>query len=106
MRVSYTAHETNHNVMQRAGVRRYLVDKIRKRQAELFGHVMRKGSVERLAIPSRLDDRRGRGRPRDTYIRTESQKMGGSNGEGRRHHHGDGGRINVATHGMQHPDRA
>ena len=62
--------------------------------------------MERLAITDRLDSRQGRGRPRDTYIRTESQKMGGSNGEGRRHHHGDGGQRNMATHGIQRPDRA
>ena len=74
----------------------------------VFGHVMRKGIVERSAITDRLDGRRGRGQPRDMHIRTESQKMGGSNGEGRRHHHGDGdgGRRNMATHGIQRPDRA
>lgn len=32
------------------------------------GHVIRKGSVKRLAITVRLDSRRGRGWPRDTYI--------------------------------------
>ena len=32
--------------------------------------------------------------------------MGGSNGEGRRHHHGDGGQRNMATYGIQRPDRA
>ena len=100
MWVSYTAHETNHSVMQRAGVRWYLVDKFRKRQAELFGHVMRKGSVERLAITGRLDGRRGRGPPR-AFVHPESHKMGGSNSKGSRHHHGDGRQRNMVTDGIQ-----
>ena len=70
----------------------FLVNYVEEEAGGVFGHVMRKDIVERSAITRRLDGRQGRGRPRDMHIRTESQKMGGSNGEGRRHHHGDGGR--------------
>ena len=99
MRVSYTAHESNHSMMQRAGASWYLVDKMRKRQAEFLGHVMRKGNAERLAITDRLDGRRGRDgqRTRTSGISKDgwTQRRGTSISSRRRR---------IEKYGIQRPD--
>ena len=46
LRISYTEHAINEEVLQKANTNRMLPNKIVNRQVKLFGHVMRKDEVE------------------------------------------------------------
>lgn len=71
-KISWTQHVSNEEVLRRCRTRRLVLQNIRERQAKFFGHVMRKGQLENIAMTGRLNGRRGRGRPRLTYIRSLS----------------------------------
>ena len=45
-----------------------LVTRIRKRQVDFIGHVMRRGKLENLVTGGRLEGKRGRGRPRELIL--------------------------------------
>jgi len=68
LRISWTAHESNDNVLIRAGTGRHLLATIRTRQAEFLGHVIRKSQLENLVITGKFDGKKGPGRPRTSYL--------------------------------------
>ena len=55
---------SNEDVLRRAGTESGLMNSIRKRQMEFFGHVMRRESLEHLAVTGKIEEKRGRGSPR------------------------------------------
>jgi len=55
LRIPWTDHETNNNVLNRAGTERHLLKKIRKRQAEFLGHVIRKSKLQNLIMTGKFD---------------------------------------------------
>ncbi|XP_071959530.1 uncharacterized protein [Antedon mediterranea] len=68
MRIPWTDRVSNEDVLIRAGVCRKLLKGIRIRQMRFMGHVLRKGGLENLALPGKIEGRRSRGRKRVTWL--------------------------------------
>ena len=68
MRIPWTARVTNVEVLRRAGVGRCLVQKIRRRQLQFLGHIVRAEELESDCLLGRIDGTRARGRQRVTYM--------------------------------------
>ena len=64
LKIPWTGHVTNEEVLKKIGTKRKLLPTIRKRQLEFLGHVMRKESVENLTLTGRIEGKKSRGRPR------------------------------------------
>ena len=66
LRVSWTAKKTNEWVLNKAGVKRELLDTVKARKLAYYGHTMRKqGScLEKEIMQGTMPDARKRGRPR------------------------------------------
>jgi len=83
LQIPYTAHRTNESVKQeltqKAGKVEMLVSIIKKRQLKWFGHVKRHNDSLLLAnniMHGRVPGRRGRGRPRVTWIQNNRDYTG------------------------------
>ncbi|GFR97864.1 endonuclease-reverse transcriptase [Elysia marginata] len=62
MRIPWTAKKPNDTVLSETKTKRALINKIRKRQATFFGHIMRRERQEHLVTTGMFMGRRGRGR--------------------------------------------
>ena len=76
LRISYTRHITNEEVLNRVAVTRTLINTIRSRQICFFGHVIRNKEIEKLCISGSIEGKRCRGRQRLTYTKSLSDWMG------------------------------
>lgn len=65
LRIPWTDRKTNGDVLKEADTKRMLINKIRKRQANFFGHFMRKESLEHRITTAKIDGKRSRGRQRE-----------------------------------------
>ena len=54
-----------------------MVTYIRRRQSGFYGHVMRRGGLEYVVSTGRLEGKRGRGRPRETMLKSLASWRGG-----------------------------
>ena len=72
LRISWTEHVSNEEVLGRANYNRRLLGIIRKRQLSFLGHAMRKEGIENLALTGKVGGKRGKGRPRLTFMRSLS----------------------------------
>ena len=68
LRIPWTAKKTNEEVLKEADTERSLINKIRKRQATFFGHVMRRERMEYDITTGMLEGNRSRGRPREKML--------------------------------------
>jgi len=70
MRVSWTAKKTNEWVLNKAGVKRELLDAVKVRKLAYYGHTMRKqGScVEKEMMQGTVPGARRRGRPLTAWM--------------------------------------
>eukprot|EP00914_Ancora_sagittata_P016493 GHVO01032790.1.p1 GENE.GHVO01032790.1~~GHVO01032790.1.p1 ORF type:complete len:112 (-),score=12.32 GHVO01032790.1:645-980(-) len=68
LKISYEDHITNEEVLRRMGTERSLLKNIRKRQAQFFGHVMRKEKLEYLITTGKIQGHKSRGRPREKIL--------------------------------------
>ena len=68
MRISWTDHLTNEEVLRKAKTERSLIKTIRKRQLQFLGHIMRKERLENLMLTGYTDGKRDKGRQRQTYL--------------------------------------
>ncbi|GFR75777.1 endonuclease-reverse transcriptase [Elysia marginata] len=66
MRIPWTAKKTNDTVLSETKTSRALINKIRKRQATVFGHIMRRERQEHLVTTGMFMGRRGRLREKTT----------------------------------------
>ena len=73
LKISYTEHVTNKEVLERAATERSLIKYIRKSQMQFLGHIVRKGGIENLALTGTINGRRDRGRQRLTYLNSVSE---------------------------------
>ncbi|GFR99776.1 endonuclease-reverse transcriptase [Elysia marginata] len=62
MRIPWTAKKPNDTVLSETKTKRALINKIRKRQASFFGHIMRRERQEHLVTTGMVMGRRGRGK--------------------------------------------
>ena len=70
LRVSWTAKKTSEWVLNRAGVKRELLDTVKARKLAYYGHTMRKqGScLEKEIMQGTMPGARRRGRPRTAWM--------------------------------------
>ena len=68
LRIPWTDHITNEEVLRRAKCQRKLILNIRRRQLLFLGHVIRKEELEELVLSGKIVGKRGKGRPRITYM--------------------------------------
>ena len=59
---------TNKEVLLQAGVKRILLQNIRKRQLQFLGHVLQEKKLEHLSIAGKIPGKRARGRQRNTFL--------------------------------------
>ena len=76
LRISYTRHITNDEVLNRIGTTRNLINTVRNRQMSFLGHVMRNKVIENLSISGKIEGKRCRGKQRITYAKSLSEWMG------------------------------
>ena len=65
LRISWKEHKTN-EVLYKMTTKR-LLNTIKKRKCQYFGHIIRGNGVQRLLMEGRIYGRRGRGRPRTMW---------------------------------------
>ena len=75
LRISYTKHITNEEVLNRMATTRNLIITVRRRQMSFFGHVMRNKEIEHFSISGKIEGKRCRGRQRITYTKSLSEWM-------------------------------
>jgi len=70
LRVSWTAEKTNEWVLDKAGVKRELLDTVKARKLAYYGHTMRKqvNCLEKEIMQGTMPGVRRRGRPRTAWI--------------------------------------
>ena len=78
LRIPWTARKSNKEILQDARERRTLINKIRKRQAIFFGHVMRRENMEHLITTGKIQDKRSPGRQRTKMLDDLTAWLGGS----------------------------
>ena len=60
---------TNEEVLRRLGTSRTLLDKIKKRKCRYYGHIKRKNNILTTAVEGKVEGKRPRGRPRNTWFK-------------------------------------
>ena len=70
LRVSWTAKKTNEWVLNKAGVKRELLDTVKARKLAYYGHTMRKqeSCMEKEIMQGTMQGARRRGRPRTAWM--------------------------------------
>ena len=77
LRISWTQHVSNYEVLRRMQTKRRLMLDIRKRQLKFLGHIMRKKGLKNLILTGRIEEGRDRGKKRPTYLNGLSEWMTG-----------------------------
>ena len=67
LRISWKEHKTNEEVLHKMKTKRSLLNTIKKRKCQYFGHIIRGDGVQRLLMEGRINGRRGRRRPRTMW---------------------------------------
>ena len=60
LRISYTEHKTNEEVLGIMSVKRLLIDSFRKRKAKYFGHMVRQNGLQRLSLEGKINGKKGK----------------------------------------------
>jgi len=70
LRVSWTAKKTNERVLNKAGVKRELLDAVKARKLAYYGHIMRKqqSCLEKEIMQGTMPGARRRRRPRTAWV--------------------------------------
>ena len=67
-RIKWTDKITNKEVFQRAHTERSLINTIVTKQIRFLGHVLRKDKIEAFVLIGKIQGKRGRGRPRLSFM--------------------------------------
>ena len=68
LRIPWTQKESNETVLKEADARRSIINRRRKRQATLIGHVIRRDGLEHVVTTGMLEGKRVRGRQREKIL--------------------------------------
>ena len=68
MKIPWTEKRANESILNELGKKLTLKSKIRKQQANFFGHAMRRQGLENLITTARVLGKRSRGRPREKIL--------------------------------------
>ena len=60
---------TNEEVLRRLGTSRKLLNKIKTRKCRYYGHIKRKNNILTTAVEGKVNGKRPRGRPRNTWFK-------------------------------------
>ena len=77
LRISWTERVTNERVLERMETGRELLRRIRSRQLNFLGHVLRRDGMESLCLTGKIEGRRARGRQREKYMDGIKRVTGG-----------------------------
>src|SRR5579872_4572167 len=55
LRISYTIHITNEEVLNRMATTRHIINTVQNRQMSFFGHVMRNKEIESIIISGKIE---------------------------------------------------
>ena len=79
MKVSWTEHKTNEEVLQMVDTEREMMDTLRSRQKRWLVHILRHDSLLRITLEGRIQGEKGCGRPRtmffDWLLKTEEDNI-------------------------------
>ena len=67
-RISWTAHVTNETALKQICQVRQLLNTIKNRQLQSFGHIMRQENLEQTSITGLINEKRARGHQRYNYL--------------------------------------
>ena len=76
LRISYLEHRTNEWVLNKVGEERSLLRTIKTKKCSYFGHIIRAGKIQRHIVEGKINGRRGRGRPRRSWLRNIAEWTG------------------------------
>ena len=68
MKVSWTEHKANEEVLQMVDAEREMMDILRSRQKRWLGHILRHDSLLRATLEGRIQGKKGCGRPRTMFL--------------------------------------
>ena len=69
---------TNKWILEKIGSEQILLKNFAERKMKLFGHIVRRGGLERQIIEGKMEGKRGRGRPQTSWLTDIKQWTGGS----------------------------
>jgi len=68
MKVLWTEHKTNEELLQMVDAEREMMDTLRSRQKRWLGHILRHDSLLRITLEGRTQGGKGCGRPRTMFV--------------------------------------
>ena len=68
LKISYTEHKTNKDVLEAVGESRMLKKEIINRKLQYFGHIIRKNGIQKKLLDAEVEGSRGRGRPPTSWL--------------------------------------
>ena len=75
MKVPWTEHKTNEEILQMVETEREIMDTVRSRQKRWLGHILRHDSLLRITLEGQIQGKKAYGRPRtmllDWLLKTE-----------------------------------
>ena len=75
-RLSWKEKVTKKKVLERLNTNRQLLQKVKQRKVRYYGHIRRKGDIIQTILEGRMEGRRPRGRPRQTWFNNIVQWTG------------------------------
>ena len=75
LRISWTTKKSNATELREADTTRSLINRIRKRQATFFGHVMRREKLEHLVKTGMIEGKRSRGKQREKMLDGQRKRL-------------------------------
>ena len=67
LKLSWTEHKSNGEVLRILNTQRSLLDTIKKRKLTYFGNIIRKNNIQRLRLEGKINGRHGRGRTQTNW---------------------------------------
>ena len=67
LKLSWTEHKSNGEVLQILNTQRSLLDTIKKRKLTCFGHIIKENNIQQLVLEGKINGRHRRGRPQTNW---------------------------------------
>ena len=80
LKLSYTKHKTNEEVLNMLSTEKQLLSNIVKRKCKYFGHLVRHNELQRQLLEGKINGKRSRRRPRITWMENLKRWTGKSYG--------------------------
>ena len=80
LKLSYTKHKTNEEVLNMLSTEKHLLSNIVKRKCQYFGHLVRHNELQRQLLEGKINGKCSRGRPRIIWMDNPKKWTGKSYG--------------------------